>query len=143
MIAQLNTLFLLASLVFSLLAVVISIFAAYRALKLRLFASRWRQLEESYSLAAKAFEAKLPQIEGDLDRCKDRLELHLKAFSRFRSRVTMADVREKERNEIEHDQNDVLHVERPWTEAEKAQLRLKLHHGGLFNATVPRDIKED
>ena len=138
---MLNTGLLVASVLFSCLALVLSLWALVRYTCMRRMEVAWRQLEDAYTLAAKTFDENYVRIDGDLDRIKDRFELHLKAFTRFRSRVTMGERRQKEQ---EPEPN--LPTGATMTEEERNAHRLSLHnarYGIAPTAAVPRNIEED
>lgn len=126
---------LVVCVLFSCLALVLSLYSVSRTLQLNEYRNEWRRLGESYAQAHDTFHGEYNRIDGDLDRCKDKLEMLDKNFRRFRSRVTMQE-RRAEPEPVETPSHNAA----PLTEAQKDEQRLKLH-GQRFG--MPRDTTED
>ena len=139
---MLLTVLLVVCSAFSCLALVASLWSLHRWRENSQMVKSWKRVEDSYNLAAKTFQDNYVRLDGDLDRLTDRFELHVKAFTRFRSRVTMAERRAEE----DTPPNPKPANEVPLTEEQKDAVRLALHNRPVQlvpSAAVPRDIEED
>ena len=114
---------LVVCVLFSCLALVSSLSAFHRTQKCARLERKYNTLYELAEVFWKEWQSKAVEMEGDVDRLKDRFELHLKAFTRFRSRVTMEKRREAD---SEQEQDDYIDNDRPWTEQQKNKMNVKL-----------------
>lgn len=140
---MLNLSLLIVCLLFSCLALAASLLCLRRTLEVNEYRKAWKQMADRYTEAYDTWTKDHVRMDGDIDRLKDRFELHLKAFTRFRSRVTMAERREAETETVKV--NTKVPGTAPLTEEQKVALRAQLHRQryGLAPAEVPRDMTED
>ncbi|MGI9306507.1 MAG: hypothetical protein ACR2P5_04300 [Gammaproteobacteria bacterium] len=137
---------LVVSTVFSCVALAIGVLALSRGREYLELRTRWQQLTDAYTLAAKEMQQSITVWEGTLDRLEDKVTNLEGSFKKFRSRVNMRQLRERDEPEQETTEAKiVLPSDRPLNEAEKAVLRrtLGMRQMGLEPAAVPRDITED